>query len=129
MPQSKMRQLAQLDSIKRRRCSGSCLRISSIFLCVRLAIVPSVLSVFPNAKKAMEDGFSKELFRGMWGACPLLKEIRVRPQTEGKEASYQREDGKIVEMNYQLRRVEVRQYRMPHSRLIHAANGPTRCRR
>ena len=65
----------------------------------------------------------------MWGACPLLKEIRVRPQTEGKEASYQREDGKIVEMNYQLRRVEVRQYRMPHSRSIHAANGPTRCRR
>jgi len=56
----------------------------------------------------MEDAFSKELFRGMWGACPLLKEIRVRPQTEGKEASYQREDGKIVEMNYQLRRVEGR---------------------
>lgn len=54
----------------------------------------------------MQDVFSKELFRAMWDVCPLLKEIRVRPQTEGKEASYQREDGKVVEMEYHLRRVE-----------------------
>ena len=53
----------------------------------------------------MQDVFSKELLRAMWDICPLLKEIRVRPQTEGKEASYQREDGKIVEMQYQLQRV------------------------
>ena len=81
---------------------------SSMFLRVRLAIVPFVLPVFPKAKKAMQDAFSKELFRAVWDICPLLKEIRVRPQTEGREASYQREDGKIVEMQYQLQRVESR---------------------
>ena len=56
----------------------------------------------------MSDVFSKEVFRAMWDVCPILKEIRVRPQIEGKEASYQREDGKIVPMEYKLRSVERR---------------------
>ena len=36
----------------------------------------------------MRDAFNKELFRAMWSVHPILKEIRVRPQTEGKDASY-----------------------------------------
>lgn len=54
----------------------------------------------------MQKVSGDEMFAGMWGVCPLLRQIRVRPQTEGREASYQREDGKIVEMQYNLRHVE-----------------------
>jgi hypothetical protein len=65
-----------------------------------------MLPVFPKARAAMQKVSGDEMFAGMWGVCPLLKQIRVRPQTEGREASYQREDGKVVEMQYNLRRVE-----------------------
>ena len=54
----------------------------------------------------MQDTFSKELFRAMWDVCPILKEIPTRPQTEGTEASYEREDGKIVQTDYKLRSVQ-----------------------
>ena len=49
---------------------------------------------------------SDEMFAAMWSVCPLLKQIRVRPQTEGDKASYQREDGKVVDMNYNVCRAE-----------------------
>lgn len=65
-----------------------------------------MLPVFPKARAAMQKVGGDEMFAGMWGVCPLLKQIRVRPQTEGREASYQREDGKVVQMQYDLRRVE-----------------------
>ena len=67
-----------------------------------------MLPIFPKARKAMQDTFSKELFRAMWDVSPILKEIRTRPQTEGREASYEREDGKIIEMDYKRRSVERR---------------------
>lgn len=54
----------------------------------------------------MQKVSGDEMFAGMWGVCPLLRQIRVRSQTEGREASYQREDGKVIEMQYNLRRVE-----------------------
>ncbi|MBI5397104.1 MAG: hypothetical protein HZA91_17540 [Verrucomicrobia bacterium] len=54
----------------------------------------------------MNDAFHKELFRAMWNVCPILKEIRFRPQTEGRNASYQRDDGTIVETDYKQRSVE-----------------------
>ncbi len=54
----------------------------------------------------MQKVSGDEMFAGMWGVCPLLKQIRIRPQTEGREASYQREDGKVIKMQYNLRRVE-----------------------
>ena len=65
-----------------------------------------MLPTFPKAKKAMNDVFANEIFRAMWSVCPVLREIRVRPQTEGKAASYEREDGKVVETQYKLHRVE-----------------------
>jgi predicted lipoprotein len=65
-----------------------------------------MLPIFPKARKAMQDTYSKELFRAMWDVSPLLKEIRTRPQSEGREASYERGDGKIVEIDYKLRGVQ-----------------------
>ena len=65
-----------------------------------------MLPVFPKAKKAMQKSFFDEVLRAMWSVSPILKEIRVRPQAEGRAASYEREDGKIIEMNYQLRKAE-----------------------
>jgi hypothetical protein len=56
----------------------------------------------------MRDAFKRELFRAMWDVSPILKEIRTRPQAEGKDASYEREDGKIVQVDYKLRTVEQR---------------------
>lgn len=56
----------------------------------------------------MRDAFNNELFRAMWAVSPILTEIRVRPQTEGKEASYEREDGTIIEIDYKLQSVERR---------------------
>lgn len=67
-----------------------------------------MLPIFPKAKGAMRDAFDNELFRAMWAVSSILKEIRVRPQTEGKEASYEREDGTIIEMDYKLQSVERR---------------------
>jgi hypothetical protein len=67
-----------------------------------------MLPIFPQARKAMRDAFRKELFRAMWNVCPLLKEIPFRPQTEGTEASYQQEGGKIVEVEYKPGSVERR---------------------
>jgi hypothetical protein len=49
-------------------------------------------------RKAQND----EMFAALWSVCPLLKQIRVRPQTEGDKASYQREDGKVLDMDYNL---------------------------
>jgi len=63
----------------------------------------------------MRNAFHNEIFRAMWNVCPILKEIRVRPQTEGKNASYQRDDGKIVETDYKRRSVE-REWKFEDSR-------------
>src|SRR5438477_6996143 len=60
----------------------------------------TMLPIFPNARRAMRDAFNKELFRAMWEVSPILKEIRTRPQVEGHEASYQRESGEIIQIEY-----------------------------
>ena len=70
-----------------------------------------MLPMFPKSRRAMRDTFTKELFRAMWDVSPILKEISTRPQAEGKEASYERADGKVVQVDYKLRSVE------QHSRL------------
>ena len=54
----------------------------------------------------MRDAFDKELFRAMWDVSPILKEIRTRPQVEGDEASYQRESGEIIQIEYKKQSVE-----------------------
>lgn len=54
----------------------------------------------------MRDTFSKELFRAMWDVSPILKEMSTRPQAEGREASYERADGKVVNVDYKLQSVE-----------------------
>ena len=65
-----------------------------------------MLPIFPKARKAMRDAFNKELFRAMWDVSPILKEIRTRPQVEGHEASYQRESGEIIQIEYKEQSVE-----------------------
>jgi hypothetical protein len=65
-----------------------------------------MLPVFPKAKGQMRRVFFDEVFRSTWSAHPILKEIRTRPQTEGREAFYQREDGRLVETEYKRRSVE-----------------------
>jgi hypothetical protein len=67
-----------------------------------------MMPIFPKARNAMKNVFTKEIFRAMWDVCPVLKQIRVRPQSEGTESSYERADGRIVETNYNLRKVERR---------------------
>lgn len=54
----------------------------------------------------MRDTFNKELFRAMWDVSPILKEMSTRPQAEGREASYERADGKVVHVDYKLQSVE-----------------------
>src|SRR6266571_7250402 len=65
-----------------------------------------MLPIFPRSRKAMRDTCKKELFRAMWDVSPILKEMRTRPQAEGKEASYETADGKVVQVDYKLRSVE-----------------------
>lgn len=65
-----------------------------------------MLPVFPRARKAMRDAFSKELFQAMWNVSPILKQIRTRPQAEGKEASYERDGGEIIQIEYKKQIVE-----------------------
>src|SRR4051812_10944903 len=64
-----------------------------------------MLPMFPNARKAMSETFSHELFDAHWNVSPLLKQLRVRSQMEGKHASYERCDGKIKEVDYEAHRV------------------------
>jgi len=54
----------------------------------------------------MRKASNDEMLAAMWSVCPLLKEIRSRPQTEGDKASYQREDGKVVNTDYRLLHTE-----------------------
>lgn len=49
----------------------------------------------------MRDTFFHEVFDCMWNSSPLLKKLRVRPQIEGRQASFQREDGKTIEIEYE----------------------------
>ena len=42
----------------------------------------------------------------MWDVSPILKEIRTRPQAEGKEASYERDGGEIIQIEYTKQSVE-----------------------
>jgi len=65
-----------------------------------------MLPIFPKARTAMRDAFHKELFRAMWDVSPILKEIRTRPQVEGDEASYERESGEIIQIDYKKQSVE-----------------------
>lgn len=54
----------------------------------------------------MRDTFSQAMFAGMREAAPILHEIRVHPQMEGDQASYEREDGSIIDVEYQKASVE-----------------------
>jgi hypothetical protein len=65
-----------------------------------------MLPIFPNARKAMRETFNHELFEAHWNVSPVLKEIRVSAQREGREASYEREDGKTIEVEYEAHRIE-----------------------
>lgn len=65
-----------------------------------------MLPVFPKARAAMRDTFYHELFEAMWNVSPILKKIRVRPQIEGEKASFEREDGKTIELEYEALRVQ-----------------------
>ncbi len=54
----------------------------------------------------MKDTFFNEVFEGRREAAPLLNQIRSHPQREGMEASYEQEDGKIVDVEYQKASVQ-----------------------
>ena len=64
-----------------------------------------MLPVFPRARKAMQDTFFHGIFEAMWNASPLLRQIRVRAQVEGREASFEQEGGKTVNLKYEALRV------------------------
>jgi len=65
-----------------------------------------MLPIFPNARKAMRETFNHELFKAHWNVSPILKEVRVSTQREGRQASYEREDGKTIEVEYEAHLIE-----------------------
>jgi hypothetical protein len=65
-----------------------------------------MLPIFPKAQQEMQNTFNHEMFEGMWEASPVLNKIRTQPQREGHDASYQQEDGTIVDVEYQKASVE-----------------------
>lgn len=54
----------------------------------------------------MKDTFAHYLFKGTWDSSPILREIPVRPQVEGRRAFYQNTDGEMIEVEYQVQLVE-----------------------
>lgn len=65
-----------------------------------------MLPIFPNARKALRETFNHELFKAQRNVSPILQQIRVSPQREGRQASYEREDGKTVEVEYEAHQIE-----------------------
>jgi hypothetical protein len=65
-----------------------------------------MLPHFPKANRAMNDTFNKTMFDALWGAAPMLRQIRCHQFVEGSKNDYEQEDGTIVEGDQQLARVE-----------------------
>lgn len=53
----------------------------------------------------MRELFNEQMFYGMNSVSPILSEIAHHQQREGKESSYQDEQGKLRKINYQKRSV------------------------
>lgn len=65
-----------------------------------------MLPVFPNARKELADTFSHYLFEAFWNESPILQRIPVSPQLEGREASYERSGGEMVDVEYKAQSVQ-----------------------
>ncbi|MGH7982554.1 MAG: hypothetical protein ACREFF_05340 [Candidatus Udaeobacter sp.] len=60
-----------------------------------------MLPHFPNAYKEMRELFNAQMFDAMHTAAPMLLQIPVRPQREGRESSFQDEGGKVRVIDFQ----------------------------
>jgi hypothetical protein len=60
-----------------------------------------MLPHFPKAHKQMTDIRDDKIWEGFYSASPILSQIGMRQQREGRECSVQDEQGTIQQINYQ----------------------------
>lgn len=60
-----------------------------------------MLPIFPNALKATRQSFMQLVLESMKQEAPLLNEMRTTHQFEGRDATYERSDGKNVDIQYE----------------------------
>src|SRR5208282_3284570 len=60
-----------------------------------------MLPHFPKARKQMIKIRDAKIWEGYYSASPILSQIGVRPQREGRESSFQDEQGNIQRIDYQ----------------------------
>ena len=60
-----------------------------------------MLPHFPKAYKEMRDLFFSQVFDAMHTAAPMLMQIPIRPQREGREGSFQDESGRVHLIDFQ----------------------------
>src|SRR5712691_2531226 len=60
-----------------------------------------MLPHLPKAYKEMCDLFYSQVFDAMHTAAPMLLQIPIRPQREGREGSFQDESGRVRAIDFQ----------------------------
>jgi hypothetical protein len=60
-----------------------------------------MLPQFPKARKQMIKIRDAKFWEGYYSASPILSQIRVRPQRDGRDSSFQDEQGNIQRIDYQ----------------------------
>ena len=69
-----------------------------------------MLPRFPKADKEMRDLFFSQVFDAMHAAAPMLLQIPIRPQREGREGSFQDESGRVrlIDFQHQAAAVQIK---------------------
>jgi hypothetical protein len=60
-----------------------------------------MLPHFPKSHEQMAEIQAAKLWEGLYSVSPILSQIGMRPQSEGREGSFQDEEGNIKQIDYQ----------------------------
>jgi hypothetical protein len=61
-----------------------------------------MLPYFPKSHKEMCEIFNAQIFDAMFSVSPILSQIGVRAQREGRKSSFQDEQGNVRQIDYKL---------------------------
>lgn len=66
-----------------------------------------MLPHFPKSHKQMTEIRDEKIWEGLFSVSPILSQIGMRPQREGRSSSFQDEQGNIRQIDYKLKSVPI----------------------
>ena len=66
-----------------------------------------MLPHFPKTHKQTTKVRNTKFWEGYYAASPILSQIGARPQREGRNSSFQNEQGKIERIDYQKKSITI----------------------